>query len=63
MRDRTIICEFYICHGQCEKGLDADFATVCQHCGKYRKKAGAVPSRVDNRRRKMDKILKKEARY
>ena len=60
MRDRTIICEFYICHGECKKGKNADFATTCQHCNSYRKKAGATPSRTDERRKKLNKILDKE---
>lgn len=63
MKDRTIICEHYICHGECTKGKDADFSSTCQHCGLYRKKAGAAPARTDNRRKKMAKILKKEDRY
>lgn len=62
MKDRTIICEYYICAGSCAKGKEASFATTCQHCKKYMPKAGSAPSRTDNRKRKLDKINKKELR-
>ena len=60
MKDRNIICEHYIRHGECTKGKDADLYKVCQHCALYSKKVGAKPHRTDNRRRKLDKIQRKE---
>ena len=52
-------CEFYICEGQCSKGREGTFRKACQHCTKYRPKRGTRPARVDKRRQKMDKMLKK----
>ena len=60
MKDRNIICEHYIRHGECSKGKEADLYKVCQHCALYSKKIGAKPHRTDNRRRKLDKIQRKE---
>lgn len=62
MKDRNIICEFYIRHGECKKGKNADIIKTCQHCSFYSKKIGAKPHRTDNRRQKMEKINKKERR-
>ena len=52
-------CEFYICEGQCSKGREGTFRKACQHCTKYRPKRGTRPARIDKRRQKMDKMLKK----
>lgn len=62
MKTREIVCQFYECKGKCSKGKNADFYGVCQHCSKYRKKEGAKPNRVDNRKKKMEKINKRELR-
>lgn len=60
MRDREIVCEHYICEGNCGKGKAGTFRKACQHCALYRPKRGTMPARTDNRRRKLDKIIKKE---
>jgi hypothetical protein len=60
MRDREIACVHYICEGQCALGKDAEFRGHCQNCKTYKKLPGGKPARTDNRRRKMDKIIKKE---
>lgn len=60
MKDREIMCQFYICEGQCSKGREGTFRKACQHCTKYRPKRGTRPARVDNRRKKMEKINKRE---
>lgn len=59
-KTREIQCENYICQHQCKRGKDADFYGICQTCPFYVKKVGAKPARTDNRRSKMDKIMKKE---
>lgn len=59
-RERNYICEFYVRAHECTKGRDAEVHGVCQTCPKYRKKAGAKPIRVDNRRTKLEKINRKE---
>lgn len=60
MKTREIQCKFYICHGKCTKNKEADFYGICQHCGRYEKKEGVKPNRIDNRKKKMDKIKNKE---
>lgn len=60
MKDREIQCKFYICNGKCEKNKKANFYGICQHCGLYEKKKGAKANRTDLRRKKIDKIIKKE---
>ena len=64
MRDREIICKYYTCAGGlCSKrGISVYFNNECQKCKYYIKKPGAAPRRTDNRRKKLDKINKKEAK-
>lgn len=59
-KTRERVCESYIHEGCCSKGREGTFYGKCQTCDKYRPKLGAKPNRVDNRRKKMDKIMKKE---
>lgn len=59
-KTREIACVHYKCHGNCDLGKDADFYGHCQTCPTYSAKKGGRPARVDNRRKKMDKILRKE---
>lgn len=61
-RTREIVCEYYVCEGNCLKGREGTFNKQCQICNKYRKKAGAAPRRTDNRKRKIEKINKREMR-
>ena len=64
MRDREIICKYYTCAGgSCNKrGISVYFNNECQKCKYYIKKAGAAPRRTDNRRKKLEKINKRESR-
>ena len=55
-------CEFYEYEGKCSKGREGTFLKQCQICNKYRAKAGAAPRRTDNRRKKLEKINKRESR-
>lgn len=59
-KERTRQCTYYVCEGQCLKGRDGTFHKQCQICNKYQAKAGARPYRTDDRRRRMEKIQKKE---
>ena len=60
-KTKEIVCIHYIAHGQCDLGKDASFYGICQHCNAYKKKPGAKPARVDNRRKKIDRIIEKES--
>ena len=62
MKDREIVCIFYEHEGQCSKGREGTFLKQCQICNLYRAKAGAAPRRTDNRRKKLEKINKRESR-
>jgi len=59
-KTREIVCLHYISKGNCNLGKDAEFYGLCQTCPSYKKKPGAKPARVDNRKKKLERILKKE---
>ena len=59
-RDIEIVCQYYICEGQCSKGREGTFRKACQHCSLYTHLKGGKPARVDNRRRKFEKYSKHE---
>ena len=59
-KTREIACIHYKCEHNCDLGKDACFRGLCQTCPVYKKLPGGKPARVDNRRKKMDKIIKKE---
>ena len=59
-KTREIVCLHYISKGNCDLGKNAEFYGLCQTCPSYKKKPGSKPARVDNRKKKLDKILKKE---
>lgn len=61
-RTREIICIHYVNKGTCDLGKKAEMYGLCQTCPSYKKKPGAKPARVDNRRKKLDRINKREAR-
>ena len=60
MKDRNIICKYYIRHGECSKNKKADLKNICQHCSLYIKKENSKPFRVNNKKKKLEKIKKKE---
>lgn len=59
-KTREVVCLHYISKGNCDLGKDAEFYGLCQTCPSYKKKPGSKPARVDNRKKKLDKILKQE---
>ena len=59
-KTREIACIHYVCNRNCDLGKEADFYGHCQTCKTYRAKPGGKPARTDNRRQKMDRILRKE---
>lgn len=58
-KDRGV-CIHYICEHNCDLGKECEFWGHCQTCPTWKRKPGAKPPRVDNRRKKMDKIMRKE---
>lgn len=59
-KTREIACQHYKCEKNCDLGKEAEFYGLCQTCPTYKKLAGGKPARVDTRRKKLDKIWKKE---
>ena len=59
-KTREIVCLHYISKGNCDLGKNAEFYGLCQTCPSYKKKPGSKPVRVDNRKKKLERILKKE---
>ena len=60
MKDREIVCESYFCEGNCSKGREGTFRKACQTCSKYRPIRGGKLARTDNRKQKLDRIMRKE---
>lgn len=60
MRDRELPCLHYQYEGCCDLGKAGTFRDQCQICSSYRKKPGANAARTDNRRKKLDRINRKE---
>jgi len=60
-KTREIVCVHYINKGNCELGRDSELYGLCQTCSSYKKKPGAKPARIDNRKKKLDKIKRKES--
>ena len=58
-KDRGV-CIHYICEHNCDLGKECEFWGHCQTCPTWKRKPGAKSPRVDNRRKKMDKIMRKE---
>ena len=59
-KTREQACIHYVCEHNCDLGKDATFYGLCQTCATYKAKKGSAPARTDNRRKKLDKILKRE---
>ena len=59
-KGREIACIHYKCEGECDLGQEASFRGHCQICPTYKKLPGGKPARTDNRRQKMDRIMRKE---
>lgn len=60
VKDREIVCMHYINKGNCDLGKKAEFHGLCQTCPQYKKKPRAKPARVDNRKKKLERIDKRE---
>ena len=50
-KDRTVLCEYYICRGKCEKGRDANYLGLCQRCPFYKMSTHRKPFRTNNKRK------------
>ena len=59
-KTREIVCIHYMAAGECDLGKKAEFYGHCQTCPTYKKKKGMKPARVNNKRKKLEKIRKKD---
>ena len=59
-KTREIACQHYKYEGCCDLGKDAEFRGHCQTCSSYKKLKGGKLARIDNRRKKLEKINKRE---
>ena len=59
-KTREIACQHYKYEGCCDLGKKAEFRGHCQTCPSYSALKGGRPARVDNRRKKLEKINKRE---
>lgn len=59
-KTREIACIHYVCEGNCDLGKEGTFRKKCQTCKTYKKKPGALPARVDLRKKKLKDIQRKE---
>lgn len=63
-KERLIVCDHYKCENVCDiKNKQCRFWKEMQTCPTYKKKPGAKPARTDNRKKKLDKIMRKEKFY
>jgi hypothetical protein len=60
MRDRERQCVYYEYEGSCLKGREGTFRDSCRTCDKYVPKPNARAARTDLRKKKMEKINRKE---
>ena len=60
MKTREIACIHYKNEGNCDLGKECSFYGHCQNCSTYKKRPGAKPARTDLRRKKIERIRKKE---
>ena len=59
-KTREIVCIHYVNKGTCDLGKEASFYGLCQTCSQYKKKPGAKPNRINTKRQKIEKALRKE---
>ena len=59
-KTREIQCIHYICEGNCDLGKEGTFYKQCQICRTYKKLPGGKLARTDNRRKKQERIMRKE---
>ena len=60
MKTREIACQHYIHEHNCDLGKEAEFCGHCQTCKTYSAKRGGKAARTDNRKQKLDRIMRKE---
>lgn len=60
MKNREIVCIHYAAEGQCSLGREGTFRKACQKCDKYEPQKGRRPARINDKRKKLEKIREKD---
>lgn len=60
MKDRNLICIYYVRHGVCALGKECSVYKEMQHCSLYKPNKNTLPFRQNNKRKKLEKIKRKE---
>ena len=59
-KTREIACVHYKAEGNCDLAKDGTFRGHCQTCPTYSPLRHGKPARTDNRRQKVERIMRKE---
>lgn len=60
MKDREIACVHYIAENNCDLGKDATFRGHCQTCPTYSAIKHGRPARIDTRKQRATRTMRKE---
>ena len=60
MKDREIVCKYYICKDECAKGRTAEFRGYCQRCDKYEPRAKERHINKKKQERYNEKIIQRD---
>ena len=64
MKERVLVCEHYKCNGGvCRLGKTCHFWKEMQKCQKYMPNKKSRPIRTNNKKEKLEKIIKKESGF
>ena len=58
MKDREIVCKYYLNEGNCAKGREGTFRKQCQICSKYEPIKHGIPARKNLKQEKTEKFMK-----
>ena len=58
MKDREIVCKYYLNEGNCSKGREGTFRKQCQICDKYEPLPHGTPARKNLKYEKTEKFMK-----
>lgn len=63
MKDRNILCEYYVRAGICDLGKICYIDKEMVHCSKYKKDKNRKPFRVNKRKEKLNKIKRRDIEW
>ena len=60
MKDRNLLCKYYIQANKCSKNKGCTIWREMQHCGLYEPNLNSKPLRENNKRQKIEKIRRED---